>query len=67
MPPKELWEAYDNRTVHPVVSVRLYCFMSGAYLIYSLREEPQIQCLDSSWDGGVYYTIFAHCDFDIDI
>ena len=31
MPPKELWEAYSNRTVRPSR------FVSGAYLLYSLR------------------------------
>ena len=31
MPPKELWEAYSNRTVRPPR------FLSGAYLLYSLR------------------------------
>ena len=35
MPPKELWEAYSNRTVHQ--SVRPSRFVSGAYLLYSLR------------------------------
>ena len=33
MPPKELWEAYSNRTVRP--SVRP-AFVSGPYLLYSL-------------------------------
>ena len=42
MPPKELWEAYSNRTVRPSVrqsvrpSVRP-AFVSGPYLLYSLR------------------------------
>ena len=35
MPPKELWEAYSNRTVRP--SVCPSRFVSGAYLLYSLR------------------------------
>ena len=42
MPPKELWEAYSNRTVCPSVrpSVRQSvrpAFVSGPYLLYSLR------------------------------
>ena len=46
MPPKELWEAYSNRTVRPSVrqsvrpSVRQSvrpAFVSGPYLLYSLR------------------------------
>ena len=38
MPPKELWEAYSNRTVRPSVrqSVRP-AFVSGPYLLYSLK------------------------------
>ena len=31
MPPKELWEAYSNHTVRPSR------FVSGRYLLYSLR------------------------------
>ena len=43
MPPKELWEAYSNRTVRPSVSpsvfpcVRPSRFVSDAYLLHSLR------------------------------
>ena len=46
MPPKELWEAYSNRTVRQSVrqsvrvSVRVSvrpAFVSGPYLLYSLR------------------------------
>ena len=42
MPPKELWEAYSNRTVRPSVRpcVRTCvrpAFVSGPYLLYSLR------------------------------
>ena len=64
MPPKELWEAYSNRTVRPSVrpSVRVSvrpAFVSGPYLPYSLRYEFQIRCVDASWDGGVSRTIFG--------
>ena len=31
---------------------------SGAYLLYSMRQEFQILCMDASWDGGVSHTIF---------
>ena len=42
MPPKELWEAYSNRTVCPSVSPSVRqsvrpAFVSGPYLLYSLR------------------------------
>ena len=38
MPPKELWEAYSNRTVRPSVRPSLHpAFVSGPYLLYSLR------------------------------
>ena len=112
MPPKELWEAYSNRTVRPSVSpsvrpsvrpsrfrvrsispiffgvgipnlVCLYILgwrsvayhfwvtvtltltsdlvlriiVSGAYLLYYLRQESQIWCVDASWDDEVSRTI----------
>ena len=110
MPPKELWEAYSNRTVRPSVrqSVRpsrfrvrsispiffevgipnLVCgyilrwrsaayhfrvtvtltltfdlvfriIVSGAYLLYYLRWESQIWCVDASWDDEVSRTIIG--------
>ena len=42
MPPKELWEAYSNRTVRPSVSPSVRqsvrpAFVFGPYLLYSLR------------------------------
>ena len=51
MPPKELWEAYSNRTVRPSR------FMSGAYLLYSWRKEFQIWCVDASlgWRTVAYH------------
>ena len=52
MPPKELKEAYSNHTVRPSRLV------SGAYLLYSSRQESQIWFVDASWDGGVLCTIF---------
>ena len=55
MPPMELWEANSDRTVRPSLSR----FVSGAYLLYSLRYESQIWCVDASWDGGVSHTIFG--------
>ena len=45
---------YSNK-----MSVRPSRFVSGAYLLYSLRKEFQIWCVDASWDGGVSRTIFG--------
>ena len=97
MPPKELWEAYSNRTVRPsrfrvhfishiffevgilnVVSGYILRWRSvayhfrvtvtltsdlvfriivfGAYLLYYLRKESQIWCVDASWDDKVSRT-----------
>ena len=33
-------------------------FVSGPYLLYSLRLEFQILCVDTTWDGGVSCNIF---------
>ena len=38
--------------------------MSGAYLIYYLRQESLIRCVDSSWNSGVVHTIMGHFEFD---
>ena len=35
------------------------CIESGAYLLYSLRKEFQIWCLNASWDDGVSHAIFG--------
>ena len=37
---------------------------SGVYLIYYLREEFQICCMDTSLDADVSHTILGHCDLD---
>ena len=55
MPLKERREANSNCTVRPSLSR----FVSGAYLLYSLKYESQIRCVDASWDGGVSRTIFG--------
>ena len=36
----------------------LRIIVSGACLLYSLSEEFQIRCEDTSWDSGVSCTIF---------
>ena len=60
MPPKELWEAYSNCTVRPCVRPCVRpAFVSGPYLLYSLRKEFQIRYVNASWDGGVSRTIFG--------
>ena len=35
------------------------CTESGAYLLYYLRYEFQIWCVNASWDDGVSHTIFG--------
>ena len=40
--------------------------MPGAYLLYFLRKESHIWCVDSSWDGGVVHIILGNFDLDID-
>ena len=53
--------AYDNWVTVNLTSdlVSRNCIESGAYLLYSLRKESQIWCVDTSWDGGVSPTIFV--------
>ena len=43
----------------------LRIIVSGAYLIYYLREESQIWCMDTSLDADVSYIILGHCDLDL--
>ena len=40
--------------------------MSGAYLLYYLRTEFQIWCVDFSWNGAVMHTSLGHIDIGID-
>ena len=39
--------------------------LSGAYLIYYVREESQICCMDTSLDVDVSHTILGHCDLGL--
>ena len=39
--------------------------VSVAYLIYYLREESQVCCMDTSLDAAVSHTILGHCDLDL--
>ena len=36
--------------------------VSGAYLIYYLKEESNIWCMDAFFDVHMSYTILDHCD-----
>ena len=40
--------------------------VSGAYLIYYLRKESPICCMDTSLDADVSHTILGHCDLTND-
>ena len=39
--------------------------LSGAYLVYYLRDESQICCMDISLDADIWHTILGHCDLDL--
>ena len=43
----------------------LIIIVSGAYLLYYLRRESQIWCVNASWYGWVSCTISGHCDLDL--
>ena len=50
---------------HYDLDLVLIIIVSGAYLLYYLRRESQIWCVNASWDGSVSCTIFGHCDLDL--
>ena len=39
--------------------------VSGAYLLYHLRQDSQIWCMDASLDGICRVPFLGHCDLDI--
>ena len=41
--------------------------MSRAYLLYNLRKESQIWCVDAYWDDEVLGTIIGLCDLELDL
>ena len=41
------------------------CIESGAYLLFSLRYDKHIWCLNVTRDDGVSHTILCHNDFDL--
>ena len=43
------------------------CIESGAYLLYYLRKEFQIWCVNASWDDGVSHTIFGSLTLTSDL
>ena len=45
-----------------VFDLDLISRMSGAYIIYYLREESQIFCMGTSLGVNVLHTILGHCD-----
>ena len=42
---------YFLATVTLTSDLVLIIFLSGAYLLYYLRRESQIWCVNASWDG----------------
>ena len=41
--------------------------VSRTYLLYYLKWESHIWCVDTSWDGGVSCTITGNCDLKLDL
>ena len=61
-------------TYHPWVNVTLTSGLvsrnyikSGAYLLYSLRQEVQIWCVDASMDGSVTYHFWGTVNLTSDL
>ena len=44
---------------------RLGSLAHTAYLLYSLRWESQIWCMDASLDGDMSCSFLGHCDLDL--
>ena len=57
MPPKELWEAYSNRTVRPSVPPSRFRVRSISPIFFEVGIP--VWCVDTSWDGGVSRTILG--------
>ena len=52
--------AYHFRVTVTLTSDLVFrIIVSGAYLLYYLREESQIWCVDASWDDKVSRTIIG--------
>ena len=56
---KSILGAYSFWTVHPCIQVLI---LSGAYLLYYMRQESQIWCVDTPWGPKVLHTIFGDLD-----
>ena len=66
MPPKELWEAYSNRTVRP--SVRPSCFrVRSISPIFFEVGIPNLVCGCIFGWRSVAYHFLDHCDLDLDL
>ena len=55
------WESvtYLFRVTVTLASDLVLIIVSGAYLLYHLRQESQFWCVNASWDGGVSCTIYG--------
>ena len=58
-------ESHVSVVVHCDLDLISRVIVSGAYLLYYLREESQIRCLDASFDADMSHTILGHCDPDL--
>ena len=58
--------SWDNGVSHTILGsltmtsdLVFIIIVSGAYILYYLRQESQIWCVDAYLDGGVSCTIYA--------
>ena len=50
---------------HCVLDLVSRLIVSGAYLIYKLRQESQTSCMDASLDADKSHIILGLCDLDL--
>ena len=67
MPPKELWEAYSNRTVRPSVSpsVPLSCPVRISYILWGRNSKFGVWIHLGMAECRVPFS--GHCDLDLDL
>ena len=66
MPPKELWEAYSNRTVRPCVRPSRFRVQSISPIFFEVGI-PNLVCGCILGWRSVAYHFLGHCDLDLDL